>query len=489
MELTGKLVNAISVDFWRPDVSAVVYVKQYDATLRVVPVYLLDNGQKYNVPSGYSANICVGKPDGTSVYNPAEVDTADASLVYVTITQQMTAATGKARCDVEIISGNDVGKTATFWLEVLPAAVSEDAIESGDEWQTVQGLVQEAQTAATNAAASAQTAQDAAEEAATDAAEAVQTQLEGLVTQAQTAAGNAATSATQAQQAAETAATEAAASAAQQAVQDVMDELEQNAVVSFNGRKGAVVPQAGDYTAADVGAYTKAETDEKISESVPNPNLLDNTNFKNPVNQRGASGTVSAAGYFIDRWKLVSGTVELTSDGIVLNGTISQVLENAAGTNVTVSASAGTPSYDDASKTFTISGENVKVSWAKLEQGSIATPWQPKGYAQELLECLRYYYRLGGGWQTLCQIVGWGSVVPIDTPVGMRASPSLVVSGENGLRIFAPSGWVGATYNHITGFAPGRPRINIVLSPAQSIDDYNGDALICEGIEALSADL
>ena len=367
MELTGKLVNAISVDFWRPDVSAVVYVKQYDATLRVVPVYLLDNGQKYSVPSGYNANICVGKPDGTSVYNPAEVDTEDASLVYVTITQQMTAAAGKARCDVEIISGNNVGKTATFWLDVLPAAVSEDAIESSDEFQTVQGLVQDAQTAATNAAASAQTAQDAAEEAATDAAEAVQKQLEGLVTQAQTSAGNAAASATQAQQAAETAATEAAASAAQQAVQDVMNELAQNAVVSFNGRKGEVVPQAGDYTASDVGAYTKGETDEKISESIPNPNVLDNTNFKNPVNQRGASGTVSAVGYFIDRWKLVSGTVELTSDGLVLNGTISQVLENAAGTNVTASASAGTPSYDDVSKTFTISGENVTVSWAKLE--------------------------------------------------------------------------------------------------------------------------
>lgn len=39
-------------------------------------------------------------------------------------------------------------------------------------------------------------------------------------------------------------------------------------VTSFAGRAGAVEPQAGDYTAADVGAYTKAETDEKIDEEL-----------------------------------------------------------------------------------------------------------------------------------------------------------------------------------------------------------------------------
>ena len=124
------------------------------------------------------------------------------------------------------------------------------------------------------------------------------------------------------------------------------------------------------------------------------PNLLDNSDFTNPVNQRGVSGTISTAGYFIDRWKLVSGTVQITAEGLVLNGTISQILENAAGTDVTASASAGTASYDNSTKTFTLTATGQTVTWAKLEKGSIATPYVPKGYGAELAECLRYYQKI-----------------------------------------------------------------------------------------------
>ena len=121
------------------------------------------------------------------------------------------------------------------------------------------------------------------------------------------------------------------------------------------------------------------------------PSLLDNSDFTNPVNQRGVSGTISTAGYFIDRWKLVSGTVQITAEGLVLNGTISQILENAAGTDVTASASAGTASYDNSTKTFTLTATGQTVTWAKLEKGSIATPYVPKGYGAELAECMRYF--------------------------------------------------------------------------------------------------
>lgn len=39
-------------------------------------------------------------------------------------------------------------------------------------------------------------------------------------------------------------------------------------VSSFNGRTGAVVPQAGDYTAGMVGAYTKEETEAAIAAAI-----------------------------------------------------------------------------------------------------------------------------------------------------------------------------------------------------------------------------
>lgn len=131
------------------------------------------------------------------------------------------------------------------------------------------------------------------------------------------------------------------------------------------------------------------------------PNLLDNSDFVRRVNQRVVSGTITTAGYFIDRWKLVSGSVTLSADGLQLAaGTvIAQILEYAAGTDVIASLgiTSGTVSavYDNATKTYTITATTAcTLIWAKLEKGSIATPYVPKGYGVELSECLRYYQQI-----------------------------------------------------------------------------------------------
>mgnify|MGYP006381865167 CR=1 FL=1 len=65
-----------------------------------------------------------------------------------------------------------------------------------------------------------------------------------------------------------------------------------------------------------------------------NPNLLHNWYFGNPINQRKVSGTISDAGYFLDRWKLTSGSVTINTDSITLNGTMIQILENSVGDDV-----------------------------------------------------------------------------------------------------------------------------------------------------------
>ena len=160
------------------------------------------------------------------------------------------------------------------------------------------------------------------------------------------------------------------------------------------------------------------------------PNLLDNSNFTNPVNQRNGSGTISASGYFIDRWKLVSGTVQITANGLVLNGIISQILENAVGTDVTASASAGTASYDNSTKTFTLTATGQTITWAKLEKGSVATPYVPKGYGAELSECLRYYYQVASVRTFGQQHTGAGTYVNIILPQVMRVTPTVSAPGE-----------------------------------------------------------
>lgn len=178
-----------------------------------------------------------------------------------------------------------------------------------------------------------------------------------------------------------------------------------------------------------------------------NHNLLVNWYFGNPVNQRDVSGTISSAGYFLDRWKLVSGSVTISADGITLNGTMQQVLETAPVGTVTVSAltQAGVgevvPTYDSASKTVTVTADGKKLVAVKLEMGSQQTlAHQEDGvwvlneipdYGEELTKCMRYLQVLAAPYDTSGNGVAIGYAnntvdlwVPIPLVVPMRISPT-----------------------------------------------------------------
>ena len=146
-----------------------------------------------------------------------------------------------------------------------------------------------------------------------------------------------------------------------------------------------------------VGDNLSVAADGTLSAPIySNPNLLDNPDFK--INQRGVSGTITAAGYFVDRWKLKSGSVTINANKtLTLNGTIEQILETAAGTNVTASSNAGVISYNNSTKTVALTGQNVTVSWAKLELGNTETPFVPPSPGEELAKCM-YYYERRAAW-------------------------------------------------------------------------------------------
>lgn len=108
-----------------------------------------------------------------------------------------------------------------------------------------------------------------------------------------------------------------------------------------------------------------------------NENLLDNWDFRRLINQRGLSGKITTAGYFIDRWKLTSGSVEITSGGLILNGTMVQSLEYGPdGTTTATVLTADGPKaaqYSAETKTFTVTGNGETLIAAKLEEGPVQT--------------------------------------------------------------------------------------------------------------------
>ena len=178
-----------------------------------------------------------------------------------------------------------------------------------------------------------------------------------------------------------------------------------------------------------------------------NRNLLDNWYFANPVNQRDVSGTISSAGYFLDRWKLVSGSVTISADGITLNGTMQQVLETAPVGTVTASAmtQAGVgevvPTYNSATKTVTVTAAGKKLVAVKLELGSqqtlahqVSGAWvlnEMPDYGEELTKCMRYLQVIATPYDTSGNGVAIGYAnnavdlwVPIPLAVPMRISPT-----------------------------------------------------------------
>ena len=200
--------------------------------------------------------------------------------------------------------------------------------------------------------------------------------------------------------------------------------------------------------------HTAQEIDDAVclAPQLSNPNLLDNWYFAYPVNQRNVSGTIDAVGYFLDRWKLVSGSVTIGSNGITLNGTIVQILETAVGTDVTASAltteGVVVASYDNNSKTISLTGAGQTFVAAKLELCSTQTlAHQENGvwvlneipdYGEQLRRCQRYFWRSWtGDRNTHNSILGvvFGNnhrITGFDYPVEMRTKPSITVYGLTG---------------------------------------------------------
>lgn len=141
-----QIQQEIKIDFATPDVPPRVYAKQYDNNMRIVKVNLYANGQPYTVQSGFDVNVRMAKPDGTYVYNPALE--ASGTYALIVLTQQMLAVAGECPAEIEVTQGSNVLSTATFVICVAADPVPEHAIESTNEFKTIQELAAEVEAAA-----------------------------------------------------------------------------------------------------------------------------------------------------------------------------------------------------------------------------------------------------------------------------------------------------------------------------------------------------
>lgn len=245
--------------------------------------------------------------------------------------------------------------------------------------------------------------------------------------------------------------------------------------------KAAVLPEAlGKVICPDIADPTPADAFRELLKMTSPYNLLDNSDFRNPVNQRGLS--VYEAGsirYTIDRWRAMSrNTVKVPDawgdgDGnsgygsiIIKNTSTTQTMGFAqylpdekvpnAGDMITVACadnygtvycgSAAMPKSgytkvvsignaahisvyaqsEGARVTFIVQPDSsIQLNWVALYAGAYTADtlpaYRPKGYAAELMECMRYY-----------QICSKADVAAVDLRPTMRLSSPTITEVDGG---------------------------------------------------------
>ena len=286
-------------------------------------------------------------------------------------------------------------------------------------------------------------------------------------------------------------------------------DLPPHLIVGSDSELETVLPVDADTLGGHpAGYFAGKEATEKALQRKTGENILHNARWDKQVyivNQRGVSGTIEVQGYFIDRWKLTSGTVQITDSGLVLDGTMVQILENDPGggviASVLTSMGLGTASYTAANKTFTITATGQTLLAAKLEVGDEQTLARQSGagwmlndpapdYGAELLQCQRYYYRAysvpgnvnlsGRCFDTK------NAYVTFYLPCSMRVSPTVNILGTH-TSLSTPGKSVGTPEVYKAALASNQLLLRCA-DPTSGLTARESAVLVCDGIE-VSADL
>lgn len=238
-------------------------------------------------------------------------------------------------------------------------------------------------------------------------------------------------------------------------------------------------PYTGEQVDEAVGKALVAPSME-YTKKIGNPrNLLDGSDFRNPVNQRGQT-SYKGAGYGIDRWAISSeawmvsvedGYIEVSDNpdsSSTATGMFRQYIkvdESLRGKTVTFAAktmgkdvrlninNAKTGYYSteavesdwivrtitmdvpsDADTIFVAlqsrNATKYRAAWAALYEGEYTVDtlpeYRPKGYAVELLACMRYYIEDVGRYIHGVVLADGTIRAAINIPVPMRVTPTVV---------------------------------------------------------------
>lgn len=154
-------------------------MKQFDSDFFIV-FNLVSRKGELDLETGTTARIRGTKSDGYGYSVAATIDLTNKTVTAAG-DEQMTAVVGRMPFELAILKGTKVLSTATFFLKIYPAALSDDAVISESEISDFRQAIEAAQQASTyetQAAGYASAASGSATEAASSAAAAAQSAVD-----------------------------------------------------------------------------------------------------------------------------------------------------------------------------------------------------------------------------------------------------------------------------------------------------------------------
>ena len=206
--------------------------------------------------------------------------------------------------------------------------------------------------------------------------------------------------------------------------------------------------------------------DKAMGQGARVQNLLDNSWFGIPIAQAGQNGFHGSTKYVCDRW------ISRNADATFANGCITpgSPIDQHIDLNMvsldktytvafclsdgTIKTSSGTPRNGVGSYNFGMHAiaeasyvrvrlmTDFVIRWAAFYEGAYTPETLPayvyKGYAAELAECQRYYYRIKAYWKWLSAGIctnATTAIIPIHLPAAMRVAPTVTMPDKSLIKV------------------------------------------------------
>lgn len=170
-DTSSRIIHYTSVDFTKRTVQTPIHLVQYDSSLPIIAITLMEGTNAYSLPADGVAELRYGKNDYTFVIADALGQSADGTIVYFEITYQMTVESGEHHPVVSIWVNDKIAASSTINIIIDRNPVQNEQIESLTDYTALRRFKSDAEAAAANAKKSEEIATKCSEQIKGDAAQ------------------------------------------------------------------------------------------------------------------------------------------------------------------------------------------------------------------------------------------------------------------------------------------------------------------------------